>query len=130
MTRGPAPRPMGPTRRRGERGAATAELALALPLLLAVTLGLVWLLSVASAQIRVVDAARETARAAARGEAEGAAVERGLGVAPADSRITVHSAGDRITATVVGRVAGPGGLFAFLPGVTVRAEAVAAQEPT
>jgi len=117
------------TRCHRERGAATAELALVLPLLLAVTLGLVWLLSVAAAQIRIVDAARESARAAARGEADGAAVDRGLQVAPAGSHIAVRSTADRVTATAVGQVSGPGGLLAFLPGVTVRAEAVAAQEP-
>lgn len=117
------------SRRRSERGAATAELALALPLLLAVTLGLVWLLSVASAQIRIVDAARETARAAARGEPAGVAVDRGLEVAPAGSRISVRATADRVTATAVGRVAGPGGLFAFLPGAALHAEAVAAPEP-
>jgi len=122
--------PRIPPRQGSERGAATAELALALPLLLAVTLGLVWLLSVASAQIRVVDAARESARAAARGDAEGAAVQRGLEVAPPGSRITLRSGAGQVTATAVGQVSGPGGLFDFLPGVTVRAEAVAAQEPT
>ena len=47
-----------------------------LPLLLAVTVGLVWLLSVGAAQIRTVDAARETARAVARGDDVGAAVAR------------------------------------------------------
>ncbi len=46
-----------------QRGAATAELALAIPLLLSLTIGLVWLLSVGAAQVRMVDAARETARA-------------------------------------------------------------------
>ena len=117
------------SRGRAQRGAATAELALALPLLLAVTLGLVWLLSVASAQIRIVDAARESARAAARGEAPGAAVGRGLEVAPPGSSITLSTAGGRVTATAVGRVAGPGGLFGFLPGVAVHADAVAALEP-
>ncbi|MFC6345462.1 TadE family protein, partial [Nocardioides hankookensis] len=50
-----------PAPRRDERGAATAELAMTLPLLLAVTIGLVWLLSVGAAQVRAVDAARETA---------------------------------------------------------------------
>jgi hypothetical protein len=34
-----------------------------------------------------------------------------------------------VVAVVVGRVSGPGGLFGFLPGVTVRADAVAALEP-
>ena len=117
------------TRSRGDAGAATAELAMALPLLLAVTVGLVWLLSVAAAQVRVVDAARESARAAARGDSSGAAVARGLEVAPPGSRITVSSRGDRVRAAAEGTVSGPGGLFAFLPGVTVRAEAVAAAEP-
>ena len=121
--------PPGAARARSERGAATAELALALPLLLAVTVGLVWLLAVGAAQVRVVDAARETARAAARGDAAGEAVARGLRVAPPGSRVTLSRGADRVTARAAGEVAGPGGLFAFLPGVTVRAEAVAALEP-
>jgi len=117
------------TRRRGEAGAATAELAMALPLLLAVTVGLVWLLAVAAAQIRVVAAARETARAVARGEPEAAAVARGLEVAPAGSRITLRTHGDRVTVTARARADGPGGALAVLPGVTLQAEAVAALEP-
>lgn len=116
------------TRRADEAGAATAELAMTLPLLLAVTVGLVWLLAVAAAQVRIVDAARETARAAARGDAEAEAVARGQQVAPAGSTIALRTTGDRVTAEATGRVDGPGGLFAFLPGVTVRAEAVAATE--
>ena len=116
------------TRRADEAGAATAELAMALPLLLAVTVGLVWLLAVGAAQVRIVDAARETARAAARGDGTAEAVARGLQVAPGGSTIAVRTTGDRVTAEAEGRVAGPGGLFRFLPGVTVRAEAVAAAE--
>ena len=117
-------------RPRDDSGAATAELAMALPLLLAVTVGLVWLLSVAAAQVRVVDAARESARAAARGESSAEAVARGLEVAPPGSRLTVSATGDRVTAEAQGRVSGPGGLFGFLPGVTLHARAVAAAEPT
>jgi hypothetical protein len=113
-----------------ESGAATAELAMALPLLVAVTVGLVWLLAVGAAQVRVVDAARETARAAARGDGAGEAVARGLQVAPEGSRVTLAVTGDRVRASAVGRVAGPGGLFDFLPAVTVHAEAVAALEAT
>ena len=116
-------------RPRDDSGAATAELAMALPLLLAVTVGLVWLLSVAAAQIRVVDAARESARAAARGEGSAEAVARGLEVAPPGSRVTLRSGGGRVTASAEGTVSGPGGLFDFLPGVTLHAEAVAAAEP-
>ena len=61
---------MSPRARASERGAATAELAMVLPLLVAVAIGLVWLLSVGAAQVRAVDAARETARALARGDGE------------------------------------------------------------
>jgi hypothetical protein len=115
---------------RRERGAATAELALTLPLLVAVTLGLVWLLSVGAAQVRIVDAARESARAAARGDSPDVAVARGLQVAPAGSRVSLSDAGGgRVRAEAVGEVAGPGGLFGFLPAVTVHAEAVAVAEP-
>ena len=43
---------MTSSRARGARGAATAELAMVLPLLVAVCIGLVWLLAVGAAQVR------------------------------------------------------------------------------
>jgi hypothetical protein len=98
-----------------------------LPLLIAVTIGLVWLLAVGAAQVRAVDAARETARAVARGDATDAAVARGEQVAPPGSAVSVHDDGVEVTAIVVGRVSGPGGLF-DVPFVRVSAEAVAATE--
>jgi Flp pilus assembly protein TadG len=113
---------------RDARGAATAELAMVLPLLVAVALGLVWLLAVGAAQVRAVDAARETARALARGDDEPAAVGRGQQVAPEGSRITVSRSAGEVRVTVTGRVEGPGGLFAHLPSPVLRAEAVAADE--
>lgn len=116
------------SRSHDESGAATAELAMALPLLVAVTVGLVWLLAVGAAQIRVVDAAREAARAAARGDGRDEAVARGLQVAPQGARVSITVAGDRVSASAAGPVPGPGGLFDFLPGVTVEADAVAALE--
>lgn len=114
--------------RRGERGAVTAELAMTLPLLVAVTVGLVWLLAVGAAQVRAVDAARETARAVARGDAVAAAVERGERVAPAGATVAVAGTGAEVRVVVTGEVSGPGGLFGFLPPARVRAEAVAAVE--
>ena len=111
-----------------ERGAVTAELASVLPMLVAVTVGLVWLLAVGAAQVRTVDAARETARAVARGDAESVAVARGLQVAPPGSTVTVTRGAGEVRVTVTGRVRGPGGLFADLPSPTVRATAVAAEE--
>jgi hypothetical protein len=116
------------SRVRSARGAATAELAMVLPLLVAVSIGLVWLLAVGAAQVRAVDAARETARALARGDDQATAVERGLTVAPDGSRVAVSRTGGEVRVTVTGRVQGPGGLFAHLPSPTLRAEAVAADE--
>lgn len=115
-------------RRRGERGAATAELALVLPLLVSVTIGLVWLLAVGAAQVRAVDAARETARAVARGDDVAEAVARGSAVAPPGSRVTVERAGGEVRVVVTGEVAVPGGVLGHLPAPTVRAEAVALDE--
>src|SRR3954462_1036455 len=115
-------------RARDARGAATAELAMVLPMLVAVALGLVWLLAVGAAQVRAVDAARGTARAPARGDDWTTAVGRGQEVAPDGSRITVSRGGGEVRVIVTGRVDGPGGLFSHLPSPTLRADAVAADE--
>ena len=119
-----------PSRRghRGDCGAVTAELALTLPILVGVTIGLVWLLAVGAAQVRVVDAARESARAAARGDSDGAAIARGEQVVPEGGAVSLTRVDGRVVATATGRVEGPGGLFGFLPGIVVRAEAVALDE--
>ena len=115
---------------RDERGAVTAELALGLPLLGAVTPGLVWLLAVGTAQVRAVDAARETARAVARGDAVGEAVDRGVRVAPDGAEVSIGGSGGEVLVTVTAAVPGPGGMFDLLPPVRVRAEAVTvAEEP-
>lgn len=99
-----------------------------LPVLVALTLGLAWLLSLAATQVRVVDAARETARAAARDDG-GSAAALGRRVAPAGARISVRDDGQTVVVRVRSTVHGPQGLFGFLPGVDVDAEAVAAKEP-
>lgn len=113
----------------GERGAATAEAAVVLPLLVSVAVALVWLVALASTQVRVVDAARETARAAARGETDAAAVEQGRRVAPDGAQFQVTRSAEVVTVRVVAEVRGPGGLLAFLPAVPLSSEAAAAPEP-
>lgn len=115
---------------RDERGAATAELVMVIPLLVAVTIGLVWLLSVGAAQIQVVDAARETARAVARGDDSGSAAARGRRVGPTGTQVSVSAGAEEVVASARARVTGPGGIFSWMPGVTVRGEAVAATEAT
>jgi len=99
-----------------------------LPLLVALTLALVWLLVVGAAQVRTVDAARETARALARGEDQAAAEARGLRVAPDGSRIEIGRGGGEIRVTVSGRAEGPGGLLAGMPSPELHGVAVAAEE--
>lgn len=114
--------------RRPDRGAVTAELAVGLPLLLAVTVGLVWLLAVGAGQVRVVDGAREAARGLARGDPEPVAFERAATAAGRGSRVSAAYDDRVVTVTVSRRVSGPGGLFGFLPGVELEADAVAALE--
>ena len=111
-----------------ERGAVTAELAMALPVLVAVVVGLVWLLAVGAAQVRVVDAAREGARTLSRGDPQSEVVGRVEQVAGEGARASVGLSGGQVTVTVRRYVTGPGGLFAFLPGVEVHATAVGAVE--
>ncbi len=117
-----------PSRPRGNRGAVTAELAMGLPLLLALTVTLVWLLAAGAAQIRVLDGARESARMLARGDAEVAAVGRGAEVAGPGSRVRVDHRGEEVAVTVTRSFDGPGGVLAVLPEVELHATAVAATE--
>ena len=115
--------------RRAETGAVTAEAAVVVPVLLALTLGSAWFVALAATKVRVVDAARETARAAARGEDDGAAVASGRRVSPVGTRFTVSRGEGRVVVTATVPVLGPGGLFGFLPAVLVESEDVAAEEP-
>jgi Flp pilus assembly protein TadG len=115
-------------RLRHERGAVTAELALGIPLLLAVVAALVWLLAVGAGQVRVVDAAREAARSLARGDDRAAAVARAEQVAGEGARVSVTSAGGDVRVLVTRDLDGPGGLLDALPGATLSSEAVASVE--
>jgi Flp pilus assembly protein TadG len=111
-----------------ERGAVTAELAMALPLLVAVTAGLVWLLTVGFAQVRMVDAARETARAIARGDDQADAFAVGRQVAPEGVSLTVSESDGLVTVRAIGRAGPPGRALAWVPEVELVAEAVALVE--
>jgi Flp pilus assembly protein TadG len=115
-------------RDRNTRGAVTAELALVLPLLVAVTIGLVWLLAIGADQLRAIDAARETARALARGDAPEAAIGVGQQVAPDGATVRVSTRGGHVRVTVTGEAAGPGGIFDALPPAELHAEAIAVIE--
>ncbi|MGV0579624.1 TadE family type IV pilus minor pilin [Mycolicibacterium elephantis] len=95
------------------------EAAFALAALVAVLILCAAGLTAVSMHIRCVDAAREAAPLAARGD-DGAAVARS--VAPDGAMVGVRREGGLVVATVSAR-------SALLPGVTVAARAVAAAEP-
>lgn len=86
-------------RERGDGGMVTAELALALPALVAVVVALAWLLSLAFAQGTIAQAAREGARAAARGEGSGAVRSAVTAVAP-DAAVTIRRSAGMVRVTV------------------------------
>jgi hypothetical protein len=74
-----------------------------------------------SMHVRCIDAAREAARLAARGDDDSAS---GVahGIAPDGAAVQLRRDGELVVATVTAR-------SPLLPGVTVAAEAVAAVEP-
>jgi Flp pilus assembly protein TadG len=114
---------------RDERGAVTAELALGLPVLLALTVVLVWMLSVGVAQVMVVDASREAARMVARGDSPDHAEAAAARIAPDGAAVTVRHDGDRVLVVTSAEVRAPGSVLGRLAAVTVTSEAVAVVEP-
>jgi hypothetical protein len=106
-----------------DRGSFTAELAAGLPaLMLLLLFGLTAVVAV-STRLQCLDAAREAALAAARGDSGPAAAAR---VGPDGSDVDVVEGADTVTATVSARVRILGD---SLPTITVRGSAVAAREP-
>lgn len=104
---------------------ASAELAVAIPVLVLV-LGLC-LASVqyAVAQVRCVDAARTAVRSLARGDSRAVALATGRLGAPTGSLVTAHEGADHVTVTVV---APPGWVGSRLGLPRPRADAVALRE--
>jgi hypothetical protein len=78
-------------------------------------------LTAVSMQVRCVDAAREAARLAARGD-DASASGAAQGIAPDGAAVQLWRDGDFVVARVTAK-------SALLPGVTIAAEAVAAAEP-
>jgi Flp pilus assembly protein TadG len=104
----------------------SAETAVVLPVLLLVLAGAVAAVTVVGAQLRCVDAAREGARAAARGEdaaTVAALVER---AAPEGAETAVSEVGDEVHVVVTADVPALGPVPLR---VAVGAEAVALREP-
>lgn len=93
-----------------------------LTLLLAVAL---WAVAVAGAQLRCVDAARDGARAAARGESESAAITAARAAAPRGAVIDITDDGRRVIVVVRARVGPASGVLAAIPAPVAAATAIA-----
>ncbi len=115
-------------RRRDESGAVTAETAVVLPVLVLLGLVLASLVALGVSQVRVIDAAREAARAFARGDDRAAAVDLGRRVAPDGAEFEVTTEDGRVRVVVTAEIEGPGGLLGMVPGLRAHAEAVALLE--
>jgi hypothetical protein len=111
---------------RRDRGSVTAEAAVALPALVLVIAAAISAITVVTAQLRCLDAAREAARAAARSEPAAVVRELASQAAPRGGTADVASDGDRVTVTVRAKVHLLGGL---LPDITVSGRAVGLHEP-
>jgi hypothetical protein len=113
---------------RRERGMVTAEIAAALPALAVVLIVAVWAVALAATHLRCGDAAREAARAAARGEPQHVVRDVALAVAPDGADVDIDRSGGMVTIEVSVDVGLPlPGGDGFL-GATARGRAVALEE--
>jgi ABC-type enterochelin transport system substrate-binding protein len=108
----------------------TAEAAMVIPVLLLVTIALAWLVTLGIAQVRCLDAAREAARLAARGESPGAVNAAARRTGPSNARVLVDRTGETVTAHVEAVVVPDVPLLDQLPAVTIEADATSADEET
>lgn len=108
-----------------DEGAVTAELAMALPVLVLVTWAAMWFVSVLGTQARCAEAARAAARAGARGDDPAAAARPLL---PAGASLRTNRAGSWLEVVVQGSRPPPGPLAGWLPGVSVSGKSVAVIE--
>lgn len=104
--------------RRRDRGSTTAELAVASPVLVLLLLASLTGIGAMVTKLRCVDAARESALAAARGAP--------APPVPVDATVEVGGDGDLVRVVIRARVRplGP-----YVPAITVTGEAVAMREP-
>jgi hypothetical protein len=110
----------------GDRGAATAEVAVLLPALVLLTALCVSAVGAVSLHVRCLDAARSAAREIARGEPAEVAVAAARDRVPGGAEVRVVARGDRLVAVQVTARAGLAGWSGA--GVRVGGEAVAADE--
>jgi Flp pilus assembly protein TadG len=114
--------------RRDETGMVTAETAVVLPIVAAFALVLLWLISAAITEIRLVDASRDAARALARGEDEAAVRAQVAETGPGGSNVAVVRDGQEVTVEVSTAARPPGWLLVPLPAIALHASATTQAE--
>jgi TRAP-type uncharacterized transport system fused permease subunit len=114
---------------RDQRGMVTAEAALVLPLIAAFCLVMLWMLTLGIAQIRAVDAARDAARALARGQGHAAVVSSAMRSAPEGARVSFTESAGTVTASVSARISPPSWVLVPLPSVDVESRSTVEVEP-
>ena len=112
------------TDRSADEGMVTAEAAAVIPSLLLVLAIAVAALVTVHAQMRAVDASREAARLAARGESTRTASQAAERLAPSGARVVIRTRSGRVEAVVTARVHP----LPVLPALTVRAATTAEKE--
>ena len=118
----------GRLRRRGERGAVTAEMALVLPVLVSVLLLGIWSIGLVVLNIRCIDAARDVARAVARGESVDQAKAIGHRTVPTGTIVITREASDiKVVVTAVPAHAPP--LLGVFSPASLTATAILQAEP-
>ena len=102
----------------------TAEAAVVIPSLFVVLALMLAVVITVGAQLKVIDASREAARLAARGDSTRAVVDAAKRLAPRGATVTIRVRGDAVEARVRATVRP----LRLLPGFTVRSAALAEQE--
>jgi hypothetical protein len=102
----------------------TAEAAVVLPTLLVLLALAVTVLTTVGAKMKAVDASREAARVAARGDSKADAVKAGLRLAPQNATVRLLDRSHWVEAVVVAEIRP----FGMLPGFTISASTLAERE--
>lgn len=106
----------------------TAEIAAAFPSLVVALLMAVWGVTIAAGHLRCTDAAREAARAVARGEDLAVVRDVATEAAPRGADVVVHESAGTVEVRVSARMTMPGPLGDTLPAPTVSGSSVALAE--
>lgn len=111
-----------------EAGMVTAETAILLPALAVLLAGLLWVIVSVMGQLRCIDAAREAARLAARGDSGSSVVSVARTLAPPGAGVTITRQNGQVIATVTARQRAFGGWADRLGSLPLKAVATATDE--